>query len=232
MTCTFPDLADWGGLIPGEVEEVAAERAEAIAWSTMVGLVAGRVSLCPITVRPTGITGAGSASTSVTDVSAVAVDTALLALERPVGRIVSVTQFGVPFTGYTVEGSNLRRLDGNPWPTNDDMTLPFGHGALEVTYYRGKYPGPAFIWATGQLAAEFYLATVDVKGKKCRLPDQVTAVTRQGITYEVNAGVFGDGLTGIREIDAVIRMYNPNVLRQAALVASADSIVRAPIRIA
>lgn len=230
MICTYPDLDDWGGLIPGEVEEAAVERCEALAWSTMLGLTAGQVAICPITVWPNSA-ATGTATTTTAAATATQADGSLVTLPRPVGTVVSVSFSGVPFTLWRQEGAKLRRLDGSTWPTVTNMTLPVGQGEFEVTYYRGRKPGPSFIWAVGQLAAEFYLATADLKGKKCRLPSNVTAITRQGVTYEVNPGIFADGLTGIREIDAVVRLYNPNTLRQPTLVMSVDSIAQAPIRV-
>lgn len=233
MSCDFPDLGDWGGSRPAEVEEVAAERAEALAWSSMLGLTAGQVTLCPVVVRPNSSTTSTTTSTTSTT-STAAADTTMATLERPVGKVVEVRLSGVVLdpSKYRVEGNQLRRLDGDGWPTTTDMTLPLGEGEFEVTYYRGRRPGPAFIWAVGQLAAELYLAMhPERNGKKCRLPDSVTAVVRQGVTYEVNPGIFANGLTGVKEIDAVLRQYNPNALRQPTLVMSVDSIANAPIQV-
>ena len=263
MSCAFPDLGDWGGKIPAEVEEVVVEQAEALAWSSMLSLTAGRVTLCPTTVRPvcwrgqsqTWLTAPSWYSTPSTGWGNVyatgVIDGAipfwgimhddgecgqhaqLLELERPVGSIVSVTIDGtvLPTTAYRLEGHRLRRIDGQAWPMTQDFNAVSGVGVFEVTYYRGARPGALLSWATGQLAAEFYYAMAEPKGKKCRLPDQVSAVTRQGVTYQVNAGLFADGLTGIREIDAVLRHYNPNALKQATVVMSPDTIARRPTRI-
>lgn len=264
MVCVFPTLGDWGGNRPAEVEELAAEQAELLAWSSMLSLTAGRVTACPATVRPvcwrcqsqTWITAPSWLSTPSTgwgNVYATGIiggeipfgvfggETGLgdcdgsgygkyIDLERPVGSIASVSIDGVLLapSAYRLEDARLRRIDGSVWPTTQNFDAVTGTGVFEVSYYQGQRPGALFSWAVGQLAAEFYLAMVETKGKRCRLPDNVTAVTRQGVTYQVNAGLFADGVTGIREIDAVLRHYNPNALKQATVVMSHDTVARRP----
>lgn len=92
-------------------------------------------------------------------------------------------------------------------------------GPFEVTYYRGAAPNEMTKFAAGLLAYEFYKAC---SGGKCRLPAGVTQVTRQGVTMEIQTGMFPGGFTGIREVDAVIRIYNPHGLKRAPRVLSPD----------
>jgi hypothetical protein len=88
-----------------------------------------------------------------------------------------------------------------------------------VTYYPGVAPNEMTRYAAGVLANEFYLAC---SGKECRLPEGVTSVTRAGVTMEVATGMFADGMTGIAEVDAVIRVYNPYALKSRPMVMSPD----------
>lgn len=135
-------------------------------------------------------------------------------LPGPVGSIESVSIDGMTLepTAYRVDSSNrLVRLDGEQWPLCQDMT---GDG-FQVTYYQGAAPNEMTRRAAGILAAEFYKSCM---GSKCRLPSRVTAVSRAGVDYELDTGLWPDGLTTIREVDAVIYMYNPNGLKQAPRV--------------
>ena len=59
-------------------------------------------------------------------------------------------------------------------------------------------------------------------GGKCRLPQGVTSIVRQGVSFEIEGGAFPNGFTGIREVDAWIALWNPDGLRQQAKVYSPD----------
>lgn len=142
-------------------------------------------------------------------------------LPGPVGEIVSVYQDGnlIPAESYRVDNFNrLVRLDGETWPSCQDMALSAEDG-FSVTYYRGAAPNEMTRFAAGVLATEFYKAC---GGGKCRLPVGVTQVARDGVTYEIQTGMFAEGFTGIREVDAVIGIYNPYALKSAPLVYSPD----------
>jgi hypothetical protein len=144
-------------------------------------------------------------------------------LPGPVGSIESVKIDGVeqPRATYRVDnGNRLVSLDPDrPWPLCQDMALdPDEIGAFEVTYYRGSAPTEITRFAAGVLAAEYFKACTG--DKKCRLPAGVTTITRGGTTMEVDTGLYKDGYTGIREVDQVIRIFNPNGLKQAPRVLS------------
>ncbi|HEX5018628.1 MAG TPA: hypothetical protein VFX15_13710 [Actinomycetes bacterium] len=145
-------------------------------------------------------------------------------LPGPVGSVLEVWLDGAVLsaTSYRVDnGNRLVRTDGGCWPSCQDMSQDaHGDDAFSVRYYRGAAPNVMTLWAVGVLAAEFYLACT---GKDCRLPSGVTNITRQGITMEVQTGLFVNGFTGIPEVDTVIALYNPNGLRAAPVVASPDS---------
>jgi len=104
--------------------------------------------------------------------------------------------------------------------TNAEPADPSVASTFFVTYYHGVAPNALLDFAAGVLAQEYALACL---GSECRLPSNVTAITRQGVSYQMNADPFVNGFTGISEVDAVLRIYNPNGLRSAPVIASPDT---------
>jgi hypothetical protein len=226
-----------------ELEEATIRRAESLAWSTIVALTAGQVGNCPTTVRPCARRCLGpstwwqvgrsllnpqivdgnwvNASCGCkTPCSCTYVPTVIL--PGPVGRVDEVIVDGVVLdpASYRVDnGNELVRMDGD-WPMCQDMLAPCGAaGSFCVTYVRGAVPDETGCWVAGMLATEFAKACT---GGKCRLPAGVTQVTRQGVSFTIGTGPFPGGVTGIREVDAYIELFNPNHLTQAPTVWSPD----------
>jgi hypothetical protein len=221
------------------------ERADALAWSTLAALTGYRLSLCPIQLRPcvarciqgttwqTAAVESGGLSPFVsegrwyngcgctTDCSC----TSLCEIRMPseVGGIDAVWLDGVELekSSFRVDnGNRLVRLDGECFPACQDMTINDRTlGGLWVSYYPGVAPNDLFRYAAGVLAVEFFRAC---SGKDCRLPSGVTNITRAGITMEIAPGTFPGGFTGIAEVDAVIRVYNPFALKSPPRVLSPD----------
>lgn len=143
-------------------------------------------------------------------------------LPGPVGSIVSVYVDGLelPRSSYKVmNGNRLVRVDGEEWPVCQDMTLPDEQG-FSVTYYRGAAPNSMTKLAAGVLANEFLLACDN--DVACRLPSNVTSVVRSGETYDLEQMNFFEGDTGIPEVQAVLRIYNPNGLKSPVIAYSPD----------
>lgn len=125
---------------------------------------------------------------------------------------------------YRVDGfKNLVREGDGCWPTCNDLTKPPTEvGTWQVTMTYGR----AVPELVKRAAAEFACELIkDCSGRPCRLPRNVTAITRQGITE-----VFADpnqflqnGYTGITLIDLAIRAYNPNKIQRRPYVSSPDS---------
>lgn len=142
-------------------------------------------------------------------------------LPGPVGAIVEVRLDGevIPASAYRVDNSNrLLRKDGGTWPACQDMTLSDADG-FSVTYYRGARPNIMTRAAAGELANEFLLSC---EGGECRLPANVTRASRGGESYEFSPQDFQGGDTGIPEVNAVIRIYNPYGLKSRPTVTSPD----------
>lgn len=144
-------------------------------------------------------------------------------LPAPVGGVVEVLVDGVVLAqdSYRVDnGNRLVRLDGQTWPKCQDMTAAAdGPGAFAVTYYNGFRVDGLASWVAGILAVEFAKSCT---GGKCRLPSGVQSITRLGVAYEIPSGMFENGLTGIREVDSWVRLWNPHQLKSASQVWSPD----------
>ena len=140
------------------------------------------------------------------------------------GFVVDPSTYKVDNFGKLVRLNPAPPASGvNCWPTCNDLTQPpteVGTWQVTVTYGR---PVPELVKiAAAQFACELIK---DCLSLPCRLPRNVTAITRQGIT-EVFADpnqAFTMGLTGIYMVDLAIRTYNPNKLNRRPSVYSPDS---------
>ena len=130
--------------------------------------------------------------------------------------IVNGTRLAIPAVHELVRGV---RVDGEAWPTCQDMAAPDDDG-FTVTYYRGAAPNILTRAAAGALAAEFYEAC---QGNACRLPSNITSMSRSGESYDFQQTDLPEGDLGIPEVNAVIAIYNPYRLKSAPKVVSPDS---------
>lgn len=147
-------------------------------------------------------------------------------LPGPIGDIEWVNVNGeiISPTRYRVDNGN-RLVSTDPtlrWPSSQDFTAGVGDpNTFSVSYYQGAPPNELVRAAAGALAVEFY--KLCTKDKNCRFPRAVKQVTRGNTTYEVDVTLFADGMTRIPEADLVIRLLNPNKLKQAPRVTSPDA---------
>jgi len=142
------------------------------------------------------------------------------------GQAAAITEVNID--GYRLDtqlfridnGNRLIRMDGCCWPNCQNLNAPEGAiGTITIKYVPGILPTEAGLWAVGVLACEFAKAC---NGDKCRLPNRVTSLVRQGVTMELDSGgMFANG-TGIREVDAYIESVNPNGLKTPPKVWSPD----------
>lgn len=241
-----PDFAccdEWDSYTP-ELQE----RAVTLAWSTLRTLSGGRVGNCTAIVRPclgppcnactqwwrqnlehtSGWIGVGIRDGNWVNC---ACGTPKCSCERmceivmpgPVAALAMVVLDCVeqPLSDYRVDNLNrIVRTDGGCFPTCQDMTAKVGeHGAFAIYYIPGIIPDPSGLWAAGVLSCEYAKAC---SGEKCRLPSSVTTISRQGVTMTMDEGMFSNGLTGIREVDAYLSSINPNKHRIPPMVWSPD----------
>lgn len=137
-------------------------------------------------------------------------------LDAPVGSVEEVRVNGavLPPESYQIEdGNKLVRTDGKPWPST--------HGWDFIVKYTNGHPVDIMgRHVAGILASEWLKA---IRGdRRCRLPSGVTNIARAGVTMEVKADMFADGLTGINEVDHYVRLWNPHGLRSRPGVYSVD----------
>lgn len=220
---------DWTDLDPA-----LQDRAVALASSTLRRLTGYRVGGCPLTVRPcrrsctdvTVMPGYFSVLGSYTPHLSVAGvwvnscgcnydcscdDLCQVVLPGPVGGITSVKVDGsvIDPADYRVYGTRVLWTGPGdcPWSTCQDLTLDDDQpGTFSITYLNSYAVDGLGAYAAGTLAYEYAQACT---GGKCRLPSNVTLITRQGVSYEIASGSFPDGYTGIREVDAYIAMWRP-----------------------
>lgn len=133
--------------------------------------------------------------------------------------VTAVTMVAIddqPFMDWRLDGSWLARTDGCGWSVCRDRTL--------VTYAYGIDPPKAGRLACVELAVEFGRSSSDDPDQPCRLPQRVSSVTRQGLTYETidSMEYLDKGLTGLTLVDAWISSVNPHHRTQVATVWSPE----------
>lgn len=140
---------------------------------------------------------------------------------RPVREILQVRRLPM---GQEIDLSTLAVYD-------HAYLAPSGPGAcdpcfdpcgLEVTYTYGSKPPPAGVTAALDLANEF-VKSIECPDE-CRLPERVTSVSRQGVSYQVfdPQDFMTDGRLGLYSVDAFLKAVNPNRAQLPARVFSPD----------
>jgi hypothetical protein len=149
--------------------------------------------------------------------------TAVRLPNTPVVAVSQVRVGGVAVTGFRIVDDRwLLRTDGGSWPCCQDLGLAATEpDTFEVVYtFGGDVPAP------GLLAAEVLTCEL-AKGwrtGKCRLPQRLTTITREGVTIAVldEFKSLADHRFGIWEIDAFLELSNPAGLAQSARVLLVD----------
>lgn len=146
-------------------------------------------------------------------------------LPAPVGEVYEVKVDGaiVAVSDYRIDGNRLvwTGVGDCPWPSCQDLALPDTEpNTFSVKYLNASPVDKLGSYAVGILAIEFAKACAG--SNKCRLPSGVTSIVRQGVSFEIQSGLFLDGFTGIREVDVYIGLWNPDGLRRQTQVWSPD----------
>lgn len=122
------------------------------------------------------------------------------------GTIIDPTKY------YLVEHSTLLASPGANWtPSN-----------IEVTYSYGTEPPLAGKAAARILAIE--LIKLYEGDDSCALPQRVTSVSRQGVSYTIldNQDFIAEGRTGLYAVDLFLKTTNPDNARSRSKVFSPD----------
>lgn len=136
-------------------------------------------------------------------------------LDGPVGYI---QEFKIDGREVDLTGDDWRLDDGHllvwqgdgpsPVPSYQDLNRPDTDPNTWSITYSKSYP----VLADGRLAVA-YLAAEFAKAcqpkAKCSLPRGVTSVVRNGVSFQVEAGLFPNGLTGIDIVDQYILKWAP-----------------------
>ena len=122
------------------------------------------------------------------------------------GNIIDPSQY------YLVEHSTLLATPGATWTLSN----------VEVTYTYGTPPPTAGKNAARMLAIE--LVKLYEGDDTCALPQRVTSISRQGISYTVldNQDFIDDLRTGLYSVDLFLKTTNPDKARARARVFSPD----------
>lgn len=133
---------------------------------------------------------------------------------RPVRSVQQVISGGVVLDPGDYQVVNSQVLQAAPGGSLDVC-------GLEVTYTYGVEPPTAGRRAARQLAEQLALG---MAGEDCELPDRVTSVSRQGVSYTIldNQDFLDDLRTGVYAVDLFLRAVNPDKARRPARVFSPD----------
>lgn len=136
-------------------------------------------------------------------------------LMGPVNEIVEVTIGGIavdPDT-YRVDDEHwlVRQNTNDCWPICSDLETDDGDNVFIVTYLRGEPVPASLLRAASTLALEWARGCA---GGTCRLSNRVTNLARNGVTIDLldPSEVLEGGLTGLWEVDQIIRVFNPGRL--------------------
>jgi hypothetical protein len=132
--------------------------------------------------------------------------TKIHAIRNKTGAIIN------PSSYYLVDHSTIHIVAGTPWtPCN-----------TEITYSHGTPVPIAGRMAARTLAMEF--AKLWAGDDDCALPQRVTSVSRQGVSYTIldNQEFIAELRTGIYVIDLFLKTVNPDNARKKAKVFAVD----------
>lgn len=114
------------------------------------------------------------------------------------------------------------RTDGGDFPTCQNWAVTGGPGSWYIDASFGAEVPALGRRAAADLACEISKMCSGLIDE-CRLPDRVTSVSRQGVSFSVTPdNLIADGQVGLYLPDLFIRTYNPNGLRDRARAYSPD----------
>lgn len=135
--------------------------------------------------------------------------------QQPVRKIsaVHIGEVLLPSSSYYIRNSSELVISGNYCSSLCDGPL--------VTYKYGVHPPDSGKLAAIDLANELIKA---YNGADCDLPDNVTSVTRQGVSFEIfDPNMFLEsGQLGLRSADLFLAVSNPGKAKKPAKVFSPD----------
>jgi hypothetical protein len=153
-------------------------------------------------------------------------DAAIVRLAGPVAEVVEVKVDGAVLdpSAWYLQGRALARLDGGRWPLRQDVYAPDTEpGTFSVRYRQGVELPVGGRRALSVLMVELHKARCG--DGTCRLPQRVTSIVREGVTYQMlddPSGLLDAGRTGIADVDMWLASINPTRARTRMRVYSPD----------
>lgn len=120
------------------------------------------------------------------------------------GLVLSIGSYRVDQRQFLV------RTDGQPWPNvQERMKANAESGTWEVSLAVGEDPPAGGVLAVKELACELVAAAAG--DEDCRIPQRVTQVTRQGVTYLMTdlMEFLAEGRSGLYTVDLFLATVNP-----------------------
>lgn len=141
---------------------------------------------------------------------------------RPARELLAVQRMR---TGELIDLSTLAIYDYAyiaPTKLDDICDTCWDPCGLEVTYKWGGPVPPAAVTAVLELANEF-VKSIECPDE-CRLPERVTSVSRQGVSFQIfdPQDFLTDGRIGLYSVDVFLKAVNPNRAQLPARVFSPD----------
>lgn len=154
-----------------------------------------------------------------------------IVLDPPAYDIVQVKVDGavLPASAYRVDDTRrLVRTDGHDWPDCQELARADTEPGTWSVVYRTGTPVPAGgRMAVALLAAQLWKACGAGRGK-CQLPERVTEIVRDGVTYSLldnwHLQVFQSGRTGLSRVDLWLATVNPHGARAPMRAWSPDLV--------
>lgn len=225
LWCTVRDLGpDY------ETSDYAAEAVKAASY--LMWALSGRKYTGATTVTERYVRFAPLINTRLIQEAAIInsrVNKALSIVEPWVSAETRIRLRGQPVTEIVaVRNVNGGIVSPDSYYMVDHSTLQFAEGALivpadiEVTYSYGANPPTLGKMAARRVAIEF--VKLWEGDEDCALPQRVTSVTRQGVTYTVldSQDFLEEMRLGIYEVDLFLKTVNPNRAQKRAKVFSPD----------
>lgn len=150
-------------------------------------------------------------------------------LDPPAYDVVQVKVDGVELSASAYRVDDTRRLvrvDGLDWPECQEMARADTEPGTWSVVYRTGTPVPAGgRMSVALLAAQLWKACGGGRGK-CQLPERVTEVIRDGVTYTLldNLETFERGRTGLSRVDLWLASVNPHAARAPMRAWSPDLV--------
>lgn len=128
---------------------------------------------------------------------------------------------------HVFNASDASEYDPDSYTLTDHSVLRFPvalDNDLDVEYTYGALPPTPGRMAARQLAIQFALAWSPGHEDECTLPERVTNVTRQGVSWTIldNQDYIAELRTGLYAVDLFLKSVNPDKARLKSKVFSPD----------